>query len=224
MSDPEKPTGPPSPASAERARTALVTGASSGIGEEYARRLAQRGYALVVVARRGELLEELAEELRGRYGAEVEVLSADLGTPEGVAAVAERLAADGTGDPAPIDLLVNNAGRGDGGTFAEQDPGEIDAMIDLNVRQLVHACSAGAAAMKQTGGSIINVGSISARTGGSPGSSIYSGAKAFVSTFSRSLARELAPGVVALVAEQLLYTPMSRGLTTGACDAEGTGP
>ena len=67
-------------------------------------------------------------------------------------------------------------------------------VIDLNVRQLVHACKAGAAAMKPKGrGSIINVSSISARTGGSPGSSVYSGAKAFVSTFTRALARELAP-------------------------------
>jgi 3-oxoacyl-[acyl-carrier protein] reductase len=68
-----------------------------------------------------------------------------------------------------------------------------DAVMDLNVRQLVHACRAGAAAVKQGGGSIVNVSSISARTGGSPGSSVYSGAKAFVATFTRSLARELAP-------------------------------
>jgi 3-oxoacyl-[acyl-carrier protein] reductase len=92
-------------------------------------------------------------------------------------------------------VLVNNAG----GMVARRpvetlDDAFFDAVIDLNVRQLVHCCKAGAEAMKPNRrGSIINVSSISARTGGSPGSSIYSGAKAFVSTFTRSLARELAP-------------------------------
>jgi 3-oxoacyl-[acyl-carrier protein] reductase len=94
-----------------------------------------------------------------------------------------------------LDVLVNNAG----GLVARRaldtlDDAFFDAVVDLNIRQLVHACRAGAEAMKPQGrGSIINVSSISARTGGSPGSSVYSGAKAFVSTFTRSLARELAP-------------------------------
>ena len=89
---------------------------------------------------------------------------------------------------------MNNAGGMVGRRPLETIDDEFfDAVIDLNVRSLVHACRAGADAMRRSGGSIINVSSISARTGGSPGSSVYSGAKAFVSTFTRSLARELAP-------------------------------
>src|SRR5690606_37424328 len=93
------------------------------------------------------------------------------------------------------DVLVNNAGGLVARKLlAELDDAFYDRVLDLNVRSLVHATQAAAAAMRRSGGgSIINVSSISARTGGSPGSSVYSSAQAFVSTFSRSLARERAP-------------------------------
>ncbi|WP_017590668.1 SDR family NAD(P)-dependent oxidoreductase [Nocardiopsis ganjiahuensis] len=218
MSDAAKTPGTPS---SDHPRTALVTGASSGIGEEYARRLAQRGYALVVVARRSELLEGLAEEVRERYGTAVEVLSADLGTPEGVAAVAERLSADGTGGPAPVDLLVNNAGRGDGGPFVEQDPDEIDAMIDLNVRAVLRLARAVlpvqiARRADGYGGrlGVVNVSSMAGEIPANPGGSVYGAGKKFVTLWSESVAAEVRKqGVhVTVVLPGFVRTDMTRAV------------
>ena len=180
-------------------RTALVTGASSGIGEEYARRLAERGYSLVLVARRKKVLEALAEELVLRYGVGVRTLPADLGTDEGLARVAERLSADGGGDDAPVDLLVNNAGRGEGGPFAEQDPDEIDAMLDLNVRavlRLARAVLPVQIARRKEGRTearlgVINVSSMAGEVTANPGGSVYGAGKKFVSLWSESVAAEV---------------------------------
>jgi uncharacterized protein len=202
-------------------RTALVTGASGGIGEEYARRLAQRGYALVVVARRHDLLADLADDVRERYGAAVEVLRADLGTSEGVAAVAARLAEDGTGELAPVDLLVNNAGRGDGGTFAEQDPAEIDAMIDLNVRAVLKLARAvlpvqiaRRANGYKEGLGVVNVASMAGEIPVNPGGSVYGAGKKFVTLWSESVAAEVrGHGVhVTVVLPGFVRTDMTRGV------------
>ncbi|MFW5420786.1 SDR family NAD(P)-dependent oxidoreductase [Nocardiopsis sp. CNT-189] len=203
-------------------RTALVTGASSGIGERFARDLAERGYALVLVARRAELLEGLAEELADRYGVRTEVLPADLGSPEGVRTAAGRLAADGTGDRAPIDLLVNNAGRGDGGVFAEQDPDDVDAMIDLNVRAVLRLAGAvlpvqiARRAAEGPGRplGVINVSSLAGELPVNPGGSVYSAAKSFVTRWSESVAAETAPhGVhVTAVLPGFVRTDMTRGV------------
>jgi short-subunit dehydrogenase len=109
-------------------KRALVTGASTGIGEAFARRLAREGTALVLVARDEQRLRSLAEELKAAHGVEVEVLAADLIAPHGVAAVAERVAAE-----PDIDLLVNNAGMGSKGVFAALSlDGEL-RQISLNV-------------------------------------------------------------------------------------------
>lgn len=198
MSDAAKTPDPSPDPSPAHSRTALVTGASSGIGEEYARRLGQRGYDLVVVARRAELLAELAGEIRERYGTAVEVLSADLGSSEGVTTVAERLAEDGSGRLAPIDLLVNNAGRGEGGAFAEQDPAEIDAMIDLNVRaviQLARAVLPVQTARRAAGYEgklgVVNVSSMAGEIPANPGGSVYGAGKKFVTLWSESVAAEV---------------------------------
>ncbi|MBR8740916.1 SDR family oxidoreductase [Nocardiopsis sp. MG754419] len=179
-------------------RTALVTGASGGIGEEFARRIAQRGHALVVVARRRELLEELAVDLRERYGTVVETIVADLGTPEGVASVTERLSADGSDGRAPIDLLVNNAGRGDGGTFAAQDTAAIDAMLDINVRAVLHLTRAvlpvqiarRAAGEQRTLG-VVNVSSMAGEIPVNPGGSVYGAGKKFIALWGESVAAEV---------------------------------
>ncbi|GAB3731761.1 SDR family oxidoreductase [Nocardiopsis nanhaiensis] len=216
MSEAAKSPGPPS-----HPRTALVTGASSGIGEEYARRLGQRGYALVVVARRGELLEGLAADVRERCGTDVEVLSADLGTPKGVAAVADRLSVDGAGDLAPIDLLVNNAGRGDGGAFTDQDPDEIDAMLDLNVRavlQLTRAVLPVQLARRAAGSDhklgVVNVSSMAGEIPANPGGSVYGAGKKFVTLWSESVAAEVRKQDVHVTAvlPGFVRTDMTRGV------------
>lgn len=203
----------------DRPRTALVTGASSGIGEEFARRLAQRGHALVLVARRAQLLEEVAFDLRQSYGTPVEVLVADLGTPEGLASVTERLAMDGTGGLEPIDLLVNNAGRGDGGVFAEQEPDEIDAMLDLNVRavlQLTRAVLPVQIARRAAGQTrrlgVVNVASMAGEIPANPGGSVYGAGKKFVTMWSESVAAEVRKkGVhVTVVLPGFVRTDMTR--------------
>ncbi|MGH7747058.1 MAG: SDR family NAD(P)-dependent oxidoreductase, partial [Candidatus Dormibacteria bacterium] len=105
---------------------ALITGASSGFGENFARRLAGRGHELVLVARRVDRLERLAEELRAQSGARVEVVGADLETVTGRKLVTSRLAGGGPW------LLVNNAGFGTRGRFAEQTPAREAGEITLN--------------------------------------------------------------------------------------------
>src|SRR4051794_37256566 len=103
--------------------TAIVTGASAGIGAVFARRLAERGHDLVLVARRTERLDDLAREL----GVRVEALGADLARPDDLARVAERAAAD------DVDLLVNNAGINGYGPFAEIDPAVLTGVLAVNV-------------------------------------------------------------------------------------------
>ncbi|MEE2039086.1 SDR family NAD(P)-dependent oxidoreductase [Nocardiopsis sp. CT-R113] len=195
MSEPANTPEPPA-----HAPTALVTGASTGIGEEYARRLAERGFSLVLVARRGDVLDTLAEEISTRYGVRVQPLAADLGTEEGLSRAVGRLQADGSGTEAPIDLLVNNAGRGEGGTFTEQDPSEIDAMIDLNVRAVLHLAravlpvqiarrKAGEVSAKL---GVISVSSVAGEIVANPGGSVYGAGKKFVTLWSESVAAEVA--------------------------------
>ena len=164
-------------------RSALVTGASSGIGWEYAKELARRGTDVVVVARRTDRLQQLAEEIGG---AKVEVLTADLCSEAGVAAVEQRLAND------PVELLVNNAGMGSGiGAFHEKEPEGEAAQVRLNVLALTRLTRAAVAPMVAAGkGGILNVSSMA---GDQPlrGLATYAATKAYVSTFTESLAAEL---------------------------------
>lgn len=173
-----------------KGRVALVTGGATGIGGAISAAFGAAGMKVAVHHHAGsEQAASVAEEIR-RSGGEALLLQRDVTETEAPAALV-RHTVEAFGR---LDVLVNNAG----GMVARRpletiDDEFFDAVIDLNVRQLVHMCRAGAAAMQRNGGSVINVSSISARTGGSPGSSLYSGAKAFVATFTRSLARELAP-------------------------------
>ncbi|HVY09579.1 MAG TPA: SDR family NAD(P)-dependent oxidoreductase [Mycobacteriales bacterium] len=164
-------------------KTALVTGASSGIGWEYAKELARRGTDLVVVARRTERLEQLAKELNGT---EVEVLSADLCSEEGVAAVEKRLT------DSPVELLVNNAGAdGGGGSFVARPPEQEAAMVRLNALAVVRLTRAAVEPMVAAGrGGILNVSSLA---GDQPlkGFVTYVATKAFVTSFTEGLAGEL---------------------------------
>jgi short-subunit dehydrogenase len=168
-------------------RSALVTGASSGIGESIARSLARRGCDLVLVARRTDLLQRLAEELRERYRIKVEVLVADLVDVEQRASVEARLA-----EPErPIELLVNNAGVGTSGLFARLPLEREQAEIDLNVVALVRLTHAALAGMLERGhGGILNVSSMAGFTP-APGGVTYNATKAYVTAFSESLHAEV---------------------------------
>lgn len=167
-------------------KRALVTGASAGIGEEFARQLAAKAYALVLVARSLERLEALAGELRLSRGVEVEVLAADLTDPAGLQRVVDRL----EGEPA-VDLLVNNAGFGSSGPFAESDPEVETGQVKLNILALValtRAALPGMVARKR--GGVINVSSVAGFFPG-PNNATYSATKAFVNSFTESISEEV---------------------------------
>ncbi|MDP9453885.1 MAG: SDR family oxidoreductase [Actinomycetota bacterium] len=163
---------------------ALVTGASGGIGETFARRLAD-DHDLVVVARRAERLHDLAGELRVG-GTDVEVLPADLRREDGLAAVEHRLAST----ERPVDLLVNNAGFGTTGTFADAALERELAMVELNVVALVRLTHAALVAMGARGrGAIVNVSSL-AGFQAVPGTAVYAATKAFVTNFTEAVSEE----------------------------------
>ena len=168
--------------------TALITGASAGIGATYARRLAARGYDLTIVARTTAKLEQLAAELTSAHGIKVEILTADLTDAAQLAKIADRLR---TG--APIDLLINNAGDSLPGTFTTTQPADLDWLIQLNITAPTLLASAAVAGMIERGhGSIVNVGSATALLPEYfPG--IYPATKAYILTFSQGLAAEVGP-------------------------------
>ena len=166
-------------------KRALVTGASAGIGREIAAQLARQGTELVVVARRGDQLEELAAEV----SVPCEVLVADLGDLEQLAAVEARLAAATD----PIDLLVNNAGFGFQGDFHELDLERESTVVDVNIRALHRLSHVAASTTASRGhGGILNVSSIAGFVG-SPGTATYAASKAFVTSFTEGLHAELKP-------------------------------
>lgn len=161
--------------------SALVTGASSGIGAEMARLLGEAGVPTVLVARRVDRLEEIAARYDG-----FEVLQADLGTADGVAETAERI---GSGTD-PVDLVVNNAGFGTSGRFHEQDVTRLGREIDLNVRALTVLSHAALAAMHLRGrGYLLNVSSV-AGFQSSAGLAVYAATKAYVTSFTEALHEE----------------------------------
>lgn len=165
----------------------MVTGASAGIGRAMAQQLAGAGVDLVLVARSGDRLEELAGELRTvGAGAEVEVLAADLCDPEGLAAVEERVMAE----DAPIDLLVNNAGLGYEGPFHAQDPAEVNETIRVNVVALTGLTHAALGAMvARDRGQVLLVSSM-ASLQGLPMTSVYAATKAFITSLGEGLYEE----------------------------------
>jgi short-subunit dehydrogenase len=167
--------------------SALVTGASSGIGREIAKQLAGEGTDLVVVARDTERLEQLANEVAAAGStARVEVLTADLADPDQLASVEARLADAGR----PVDLLVNNAGFGTYGDFADLPVDGEEREIRVNVIALVRLAHAALGAMKKRGeGTILNVSSV-AGLQATPGNATYGATKAFVTSFSEALYEE----------------------------------
>lgn len=176
--------------------SALVTGASSGIGRAFARSLAAHGSDLVIVARRRERLEELAEELDRDHGVDVEILPADLTDPEERGQVEKRLADGG----APIDLLVNNAGMPLTGHFTRTDADRHQDLVDLNVLAVVRLTHAALSAMEERGrGDIINVSSM-AGFQALPREATYAASKAFVTSFTEAISEEVRGTGVRLVA------------------------
>ena len=167
--------------------TALITGASTGIGAIYADRLAKRGYDLILVARNKERLASLARRLANDTGRKVETVEADLTSPADLQRVEDILRTN-----AGISLLVNNAGVGATGPLVASDVDKMDDMIRLNVTALTRLTYAAVPGFVARGnGTIINISSIVAiapeRLNG-----VYGGTKAFVLAFTHSLVHELA--------------------------------
>ena len=167
-------------------RTALITGASSGIGAAFARQLAPQGFHLILVARREQRLAALAAELQGRHRISAEVLDADLSEPADVERVERRIA-----ELESLDLLINNAGFGAPGSFAETDLATQLTMIDVHIIASVRLCRATLPGMiTHRRGAIINVSSIAGLVP-IPGSATYSSTKAYLNVFSEALHAEL---------------------------------
>lgn len=163
--------------------TAIVTGASSGIGATYADRLARRGYDLVLVARNADRLEALAQKLQAETGVNAETLVADLAQGADVARVEQRIA-----DDESVTMLINNAGLVLKGDTLENTPEEIETIIALNVTAAARlAIAAGKAFAERGTGKIVNTASIlGIDYEGFEG--VYSGSKAFLLALSRNIA------------------------------------
>jgi short-subunit dehydrogenase len=163
---------------------ALVTGASSGMGADFCRQLADRCKLIIAVARRGDRLQALAAELADRV--EVRTVEADLGSVEGVARTVESLRQQG-----PVDILVNNAGFSTFGQFADLGIDSQRDMVSLHIDATITLCRAAIPFMREKGGGhIINVSSIGAFLPGK-GLAVYGATKAFINYFSQALQAEL---------------------------------
>jgi hypothetical protein len=166
---------------------ALVTGASSGLGEEFALQIAPRAEMLVLVARREPLLQQLADRLRARHPhVAVVVFVADLSQSAAREKLVETLEQRGL----IPDLLVNNAGLGDYGEFATSDWEKLRALIQVNVEALTHLTHCLVPAMIRRGGAVINVSSL-ASVLPIPDFAVYAATKAYVTSFSEALRIEL---------------------------------
>ena len=167
--------------------TAVVTGASSGLGKVYAERLAKRGFNLLLIARRKDRLEAIAADLQTRFPVEIQIMAADLSHPEGVAEASKRI-----GDDASITMLVNNAGTSTMEPVAQASVETISTVIALNVTALTLLTKAVLPGfIERNAGTIVNIGSVVGFTGYSwvP---VYGGTKAYVLNFTQGLKQQLA--------------------------------
>ena len=167
--------------------TALVTGASSGIGVALAGELARRGHALILVARRADRLREMADQLSGEHGVRVEWIAADLTDATDRDRIPDEVAARGL----VVDLLINDAGMGTSGRFFEIPVEKEVQMVRLNVEAMVALCGAFVPGMVERGsGGVLNVASVSGFMP-VPQQATYSASKAFVLTFTEALTIDL---------------------------------
>jgi short-subunit dehydrogenase len=176
-------------------KTAVVTGASAGLGTAYAQRLADRGYDLILVARNTARLETLASDIRSRTGRAVDVVTADLTDAAQIAVVEERLRTDES-----IEVLINNAGGALLTPLAGSDAAAYEALINLNVTSLTRLTIAVLPGLTARGhGTIVNISSAMALNI-MPFSAVYSGTKSYVLTFTQALQQELAESPVTVQA------------------------
>jgi hypothetical protein len=162
---------------------ALITGASAGIGEDFANQLAAQGFNLALVARRKEKLEELATQLQQKYAIQCDIIAADLAIEEGVAQVVEYIK-----NSTALDLVINNAGFGTLGVFADVPLEKSLEMLQVHVVATMKICHTAIPKMIEHGrGGIINVASMNAFLY-FPGNTMYQATKSFLNAFSRGLA------------------------------------
>lgn len=205
--------------------TALITGASSGIGAEFARYHAAKGGDLVIIARRKEPLDALKAELESAHGINVTVMAQDVGTAEQATALYDAVKAAGI----TIDVLINNAGFGGHGAFLDRDLAQDQAMIDLNVSALVTLSHLFGKDMKASGGGkMLQVSSTASFMSG-PYQAVYFATKAFVTSFSQAIDHEMRPhGITStalcpgLVNTEFVASANLEG--TGLADQKGATP
>ncbi|HET9818140.1 MAG TPA: SDR family oxidoreductase [Rhodanobacteraceae bacterium] len=168
-------------------RRALVTGASAGIGAEFARQLAARGCDLVLTARREDRMQSLASGLRERHGIDAQVIADDLADP----AAPARIMTAATDDGRAIDILINNAGYGVPGEYTRVDWDTHARFMQVLVDAPLQFCHLLLPAMRQRGyGRIVNIASLAGLVPATPGNTLYSPAKAFLMRVSQALAME----------------------------------
>jgi len=167
--------------------TALITGASGGIGKALAEVMAKKGHPLVLVARSKDKLTRLQEQLQDHHGVSVKVMAHDLSQPEARRVIVDILEKEKT----EVDILVNNAGLGDHGAFSETDWEKDNLMIQLNITALTHLTKLFLPAMlERKSGRIMNLSSTAAFQPG-PLMAVYYATKAYVQSFTEALAHEL---------------------------------
>ncbi len=167
--------------------TALITGASAGLGEEFARQLALRMSRLILVARRGERLDEVAADLRAKFALEVHVIVADVALSAERERIYEEVKAEGW----EVDVLVNNAGLGDYGEFRTSEWSRNEAMLKVNVEALTHLTHLFLPEMiAREGGAMIHVSSLASILP-IPDFAVYAATKAYVSSFAEALRMEV---------------------------------